>query len=152
MTKYILKKRIEGIDWEVGETVYDDRIVDNTETMIIHNLLLNGTIEKVEEQCKCNNLQNGDIVHITKDNKCLGCDRKITCLEVEENKRWRAEDQQTYFYVYTTSDIRVMQSSENFDETDQKSYECGNYFQTEAQAQAVANQIKELLIKSHDNQ
>lgn len=122
MTKYILKKKIEGIDWEAGEILETDEcgaVETKSEYRILaidlHNLLLNGTIEKVEE-----------------------------------NKRWRAEDQQAYFYVYTTSDIRVMQSSENFDETDQKSYECGNYFQTEAQAQAVANQIKELLIKSHE--
>lgn len=56
MTKYILKKKIEYIDWEVGEVLETDEcgaVETKSEYRILaidlHNLLLNGTIEKVEE-------------------------------------------------------------------------------------------------------
>lgn len=119
MTKYILKKKIEGIDWEAGEILETDEcgaVETKSEYRILaidlHNLLLNGTIEKVEE-----------------------------------NKRWRADSGNKYFLVNELNIVVRIYDTYSVGATNQ--YMSGNYFQTEAQAQAVANQIKELLIKSH---
>lgn len=124
--KYILKKPIEGIDWEVGEVRELDIIgdfdseADYMSPLDLHNLLLNGTIEKVEE-----------------------------------NKRWRAEEGEYYWYIgdsrETCAVFDTNGTTENGFVFDSVNYEAGNYFRTREQAQAVANQIKELLIKSHAN-
>lgn len=123
--KYKLLKKIEGMDWEVGEVLESPRYNSSLVTgekgkflseVDIHNLLLNGTIEKVEE-----------------------------------NKRWRFIDGKEYFSVsiddrygiYTNSNIEYHRDS------DQCHHDTFNYFQTKQQAQAVADKIKQLLKESH---
>ena len=100
--KYILKKKIEGTDLIVGKVIenttdkyssFVDRLL--SDPLQLHNLLLNGTIEKVDEN------------------------RNRVLSVVMYN-----DDMDTNEYLFQESMI-------------------------EAQAQEVANQIKELLIKSH---
>lgn len=120
--KYILKKQIEGIDWEVGEIKesklgYLDIGIEEITKVELHNLLLNGTIEKVEE-----------------------------------NKRWRADNGQVYWVVKCNSLNTFVNSYEEIGcNLDNDYYNSYNYFQTESQAQAVADKIKQLLKESHES-
>jgi len=130
--KYKLLKKIEGYDLEVGN-VYDFPVESNMSVLEVireikkaeivkytfskldlHNLLLNGTIEKVEE-----------------------------------NERWRAED--GHWYVFLNIHMIPTFLRDDRNELDDDSYNSGNYFRTKQEAQQVADQIKELLKKHHEN-
>lgn len=68
----------------------------------------------------------------------------------QEPKRWRAEEGQRYYYIDTY--FEVSSFKEECHNTDTKLYNLGNYFQTEKEAQEVADKLKkcfqELINKS----
>lgn len=111
--KYKLLKKIEGYEQEIGDIIElnIDLIVS---AFTVHNLLLNGTIEKVEE-----------------------------------NTRWRSGTYNVYYYV-DFNEFKAVAQTEVGSTFDDKMYESGNYFQTESQAQKVADKIKQLLQESHE--
>lgn len=116
--KYILKKSIEGLDWKINVgDIIDSEIWQNLFPSWLKLLELNGTLEKVEEKTPT------------------------------ENKRWRAEHGELYYYIYENTKIGYKGDWGSAD--DDKNYEAGNYFQTKAQAQAVADKIKQILLDSH---
>lgn len=71
-----------------------------------------------------------------------GCEFLNVCIPLRK-KRWRAEDNVTYWEV--TSRITTLEQYDHGDRHDNRLYEIGNYFKTEAEAQAMADKIKKLL-------
>lgn len=63
-----------------------------------------------------------------------------------EDIRWRAENENIYYYVSTY--MSVKQEEDIRTDFDGRLYECGNYFRTSEAAQKVADQIKEIFKKS----
>lgn len=151
--KYILKKPIEGLDWEVGD------ILDNsnpkghygyltklfnfaksssipTNPLEINAHLKIGTFEKVEEETQ---KYTGDYSNV---------ETVMDWVEPPtENKRWRSEVYGIYYYV--TGSGYLLTNNDNAREFDNEAHTIGNYFQTESQAQAVANRFKQILLDSH---
>ena len=62
---------------------------------------------------------------------------KINCINEKYGipKRWRAEQNKGYFYVYSNG--FVDETMERYNSMDNQRYELGNYFQTEEEAQKV---------------
>lgn len=62
---------------------------------------------------------------------------KINCINEKYGipKRWRAEQNKGYFYVYSNG--FVDETMERYNSMDNQKYELGNYFQTEEEAQKV---------------
>lgn len=58
-------------------------------------------------------------------------------------KRWRAEHNCEYYYISNLGD--VFAEIEHYHPTDDLYYSIGNYFQTRAEAQAMAEKFKQLL-------
>lgn len=78
---------------------------------------------------------------MAKDGKRWNAEAKQ--VEDIKTKRWRAKKNEQY---YTLDDyFEVCESEENNDHIDEKRYKYGFYFQTEQQAEAAAEKIKELL-------
>lgn len=65
------------------------------------------------------------------------------CIEDLKPKRWRAEKGCNYFYINSCGSIAG--SLDYYLPDNNKIYHFGNYFQTEQQAEAAAEKIKELL-------
>lgn len=66
-----------------------------------------------------------------------------------EKVRWRAKQGEKYFTLKGAT-LVVDFYTEDFDRTDEKCHEYGNYFRTEEQAEAAAEAIKEVLRKFHE--
>lgn len=65
---------------------------------------------------------------------------EIEKLKKKENKRWRAQLNGEYFII--TSNLDVDNTFEDDTSLDNTLYLCHNYFRTESEAQAVADNIK----------
>ncbi|WP_314712507.1 hypothetical protein [Prevotella pallens] len=66
-----------------------------------------------------------------------------------EKLRWRAEKGEKYFTLKGAT-LVIDFYTENFDRTDEKCHEYGNYFRTEEQAEEAAKRIKEVLYNYHE--
>lgn len=65
-------------------------------------------------------------------------------------KRWRANYKDKFWYIlYYTNEVMVAYDNKSI--YSDSLYEFGNYFQTKEQAEMARDQIKELLIKFHEN-
>lgn len=62
--------------------------------------------------------------------------------EIKEPIRWKPEDKETYYYVGNTGD--VYNSNWNYFTIDQGRFDIGNCFQTEEEAEQVAEYLKAL--------
>ena len=65
-----------------------------------------------------------------------------------EKIRWRAKKGDRYWKL--SSDLHMLGMQEDNDDFDQDSWECGNYFKTQEQAERAAEAIKETLRKFHE--
>ena len=75
----------------------------------------------------------------------------MTFLNAEEKKlerlpRWRAKEEEEYFYI--TSTLRIDTDNESMHKIDNLRYEYGNYFHTKAAAERVAEQVREIFKNS----
>ena len=59
--------------------------------------------------------------------------------EEKKNKRWRAERDESYYFIDSNGEVYSTADSLNFDKV---RYYIHNYFKTEAEAQTVADNIK----------
>ena len=66
-----------------------------------------------------------------------------------EKIRWRAEKGEKYFTLKGAT-LVIDFYTENFDRTDEKCHEYGNYFCTEEQAEEAKKRMKETLRKYHE--
>lgn len=136
--KYKLLKKIEGINWEVGEV---RELVGRGDfsPLDIHNLTLNGTIEKVEVLEK--------EYRYSDTGKVLGTFVK----EQEEvsKPRWRAKEGEVIYFVDTTCEVLYDKENSSYVWINDL-YNSGNYFRTKEEAEQVAEQIKKLLRKHHE--
>ena len=66
-----------------------------------------------------------------------------------EKIRWRAEKGEKYFTLKGAT-LVIDFYTENFDRTDEKCHEYGNYFRTEKQAQEAAKRMKKVLRNYHE--
>ena len=64
--------------------------------------------------------------------------------------RWRAEEEESYFYVFIDPEIQmqVIHATDFRCYVDEKRYQLGNYFKTEEAAERVAEQIREVFKNS----
>lgn len=69
-------------------------------------------------------------------------------IKTEENKRWRAEADETYYYV--DNDTEVCLSFEDHHPIDDVRHRYGNYFRTEEEAKAYAEYLKALTVVRDD--
>ena len=65
-----------------------------------------------------------------------------------EYQRWRAEVDETYFFV--CSDMDVLPSHEDHRPVDDDRHRCGNYFQTQEEAQAHVDYLEALAVVRDD--
>lgn len=69
---------------------------------------------------------------------------------IVEKKRWRSEEGGDYYIVTMDYGMFLTGSmEETLDQVDRSYHASGNYFQTEEQAQAVADKINQLLQDAH---
>lgn len=74
-------------------------------------------------------------------NKCTEIEKKIEELEKQESKvRWRGKQCEKYWYISSCGTVSY--TMEMNDDQDNRSYEMGNYFRTEEEAEKVAEKIK----------
>ena len=66
-----------------------------------------------------------------------------------EKIRWRAEKGEKYFTLKGAT-LVIDFYTENFDRTDEKCHEYGNYFRTEEQVEEAAKRVKETLRNYHE--
>ena len=64
--------------------------------------------------------------------------------------RWRAEEEESYFYVFIDPEIQmqVIHATDFRCYADEKRYQLGNYFKTEEAAERVVEQIREIFKNS----
>ena len=67
-----------------------------------------------------------------------------------EKTRWRAKEGDRYWTLSLSSYLEILEAREDDFVCDQDSWECGNYFKTKQQADKVAEAIKEVLRKFHE--
>ena len=67
-------------------------------------------------------------------------EERIKQLEKSSTKRWRAEEDEEFYYV--DIDGQVDSCTDYYDEEEDDQYEIGNYFETEEEAEKVADKIK----------
>lgn len=155
--KYKLLKKIEGLTigdgLQVGDTFQDGTSVtfligkNTAQTRMLspldlHNLLLNGTIEKVEE------VVEKEYRYFKKTGKIAGTFIADTPMEegmTNVRPRWRAEDGGKYYFI--AEGLYVDLGYDRDFSHNEEHFDVGNYFRTEQEAQQVADQIKELLKK-----
>ena len=63
-------------------------------------------------------------------------------IDAPEGGRWRAENGRNYFHI--TFDVKVERTFEGKGNRDNECYAIGNYYKTEAQAQAVVDLLKHI--------
>ena len=74
---------------------------------------------------------------------------------IMEKKRWRAKENELYWFIRWADDVGSYGVAETCDDIDERNwgddaiYDSGNYFQTQEQAQAVADKINQLLQDAH---
>lgn len=73
------------------------------------------------------------------ENKIKELQEEIKKLKKKENKRWRADTYENYFYVTSDLEINITDDNNAFD---YRRYKYHNYFKTREEAQAVADNIK----------
>ena len=66
--------------------------------------------------------------------------------KLEQLPRWRAKEEQEYFYI--TSALRIDTDNESMHGVDKLRYECGNYFKTREVAERIAEQVREIFKNS----
>lgn len=66
--------------------------------------------------------------------------------KLEQLPRWRAKEEQEYFYI--TSALRIDTDNESMHGVDKLRYQCGNYFKTREAAERVAEQIRDIFKNS----
>lgn len=66
--------------------------------------------------------------------------------KLERLPRWRAKEEQEYFYI--TSMLRINTDNESMNGVDMFRYECGNYFKTREAAECIAEQVREIFKNS----
>ena len=54
---------------------------------------------------------------------------------MEKQKRWRAKEDETYYYIGSGGSVWSTEEANTYDDDD--NYELGNYFKTKEKAQAV---------------
>ena len=69
--------------------------------------------------------------------------------EKSEDKRWRAECVEEYYYI-VGYDFEVYSDSDDYAPRDDMLYKAGNYFQTEEEAEKVAQHFKDYLMLRAD--
>lgn len=123
----ILKKRVIGLTKQIRDLPWSEEYVEDKEMNNENYIVINGKkAELTEEQLRQ-----------------LG-------IEVDKDKRWRAEGQGMYYFVTNTGRAGVCH--EWLIEADNFRYDTHNYFKTEEEAQEYADvlEIKRQLIKFAD--
>lgn len=88
-------------------------------------------------------MPNSNLICMTDYESKFGEYITVTAKEVKP-LRWRAELNGSYYIV--NSPLEVERLHEDGEPADDKLYNCGNYFRTEAEAKEMAEKIKKVLL------
>ncbi|WP_335931236.1 hypothetical protein [Fusobacterium polymorphum] len=97
---------------------------DRTETIFIYDCAFD-KFENIEDYILIDDQEKSDL------------EKFIDYVNKKYRKRWRAEDEEKYYYI--DSYRRILRNTDLRCSYDDMRYELGNYFQTEAEAQRVIN-------------
>lgn len=103
-------------------------------------------IKTVKWMCHLKNGLKSDIENMRQIERN---DKNIETSNDQQLKRWRAKEEGTYYHVYNC--VEVQKDTEYHSTVDDDRYNAGNYFQTEAEAEAVVEAFKKILEQKNND-